>query len=99
MAVEVGDRDVLLDVAGAAEQPALVGAGEMQGRLAERLRRDGARVDLGAAEDGVLLDDGDALAQLGRLDGALLPRGAGADDDAVEVFHDAALSPSREGRG
>ena len=30
---------------------------------------------------------GDALAELGGLDGRLLPRGAGADHDDVEVFH------------
>ena len=83
---EIRDGDVSLG-AGFAEQPALVRAGEMQHRFAQRLGGDRARVDRRAAEHVLLLDDGDGLSELGGLDRGLLPGGAGADHDAVEMAH------------
>ena len=68
-----------------AQQVPLVRPGERDHRLAERLAGDRARVDLGAADDRVLLDHPNGASQLGRLDGALLPGGAGTDDEDVVV--------------
>ena len=69
-------------------------------RDAQRLGGDRAGVDRDAAEPLAALDDGDALAELGGLDGRLLAARAGADDEEVQV-HGASLtprSPSRLGR-
>ena len=61
-------------------------------RLAQRLGRDRPRVDGDAAEPVAALRDGHALAELGGLDGGLLARGSGADDEQIE-FH--ASHPAR----
>ena len=61
-------------------------------RHAQRLGGDRAGVDGDAAEALLALDDGDALAELGGLDGGLLAARARADDEEVEV-HGASLTP------
>ena len=73
-------------------------AGELvEHRHAQRLGRDRAGVDGDAAEPLAALDDGDALAELGGLDGRLLAARAGADDEKVEV-HGASLTPRTPSR-
>jgi hypothetical protein len=42
-------------------------------------------VDRHSADAIAALDDGDSLAELGRLDGGTLAAGAGADDEEVEI--------------
>ena len=64
----------------------------VQHRHAQRLRRDRAGVDGDAAEALLALHDGDALAELGGLDGGLLAARARADDEEVEI-HGASLTP------
>ncbi len=58
----------------------------LQGGLAQRLGRDRPGMDRDAAEPVAALRDGDALAELGGLDGRLLAPGARADDEKIE-FH------------
>ena len=60
-------------------------AGEIEhlGGVEERLRRDAADVQAGAAEGRALLDDRDLEAKLGGLDGADVAAGAGADDGEI----------------
>ena len=52
--------------------------------MQQRLRRDAADVEAGAAEGGALLDAGDLHAELRGADGADIAAGAGADDDDIE---------------
>jgi len=52
----------------------------MHNRFAQRLGRDGAGVNGGAAEGGVLFNNCDGFPELGRLDGCLLPGRSGTDD-------------------
>ena len=54
-----------------------------RGRLQQRLRRDAAAEQAGAAEAIVALDDRDALAQLRGTQGGGVPAGPGADHDYV----------------
>ncbi len=54
-------------------------------RLAQRLGGDRAGVDRDAAQAVAPLRDRDALAELGGLDGRLLTRRAGADDEEIEL--------------
>ena len=62
----------------------LMGEGEVAlARLEQRLARDAADVQAGAAERGVLLDAGDAHAELGGADGGDVAARSGADDDQV----------------
>src|SRR5262249_37932938 len=63
-------------------------------RLTERLARNRAGLDADAPDAAVLLDDRDALAQLGGLHGGALARGPAPDRHQVEVVavaHDAGL--------
>jgi hypothetical protein len=83
---QVGHGDVTFDGGRRAEHPLLLGADQMEHCFAEGLRGDGPRVDLRAPEDGVLLDDGHLLAELGGLDRPLLTRGAGANHNAVVML-------------
>src|SRR5206468_2255484 len=62
---------------------------QVEDSLAEGLAGDGAGVDAHAAHDFPAFHDGHALAQLRRLDGAALARGAGSDDEQVHFTHDA----------
>ena len=62
---------------------AVAGLLEQLGGVQQRLRRDAADVEAGAAEGRVLLDHGDLHAELRRADGADIAAGAGADDDEV----------------
>jgi len=64
---------------------------EGEGRLAQRLRGDGARVGGGAAGHGLLLDERDLLAVEGSLDRAVLARRAAPDDHHVVVEHGALI--------
>ena len=83
---EIGDGDAVDgDVDRAFAEAALPEAGEVQRRLAQRLRRNGAGVDARAAEDRLALDERDTLAEVRRLRSALLAGRSGADDD--EVVH------------
>ena len=94
---QVVDGDRLLDAVGMAVEPALLEAGEVQHGLAQRLRRDGARVDADAAHAGQALYDGGAAAELGGLDGGVMPRRAAAEDDELILVHEAAILASRKG--
>ena len=78
-----GHRDVLGDRVVAAVERALAEPGEVQDRLAQRLRRNRAGVEAHAADHLLAVDDGDLLAELRRGDRALLAGRAGADDDEV----------------
>jgi len=70
-----------------AVKSALLDAGQVQHGLPQRLAGDGPGVGADAAEDAVALDEGDALAELGRLDRGLLPRRPAADDEHIDVLH------------
>ena len=98
---QVGRCDLVLDPIARAVELALVHPGQVQNRLAQRLRRDGAGIDADAAEHRPLLDDRDRFAQLGRRDRGLLAARARADDDHV-VFeyrtHELTSTPVRCGR-
>jgi len=63
----------------------VLGFGVFFRRLQQRLRRDAADVEAGAAEPDVLLDAGDVHAELRGADGADVAGGAAADDDEIEV--------------
>ena len=56
---------------------------EQFGGVQQRLRRDAADVEAGAAEGRALLDHGGFQAELRRANGADIAAGAGADDDEV----------------
>jgi hypothetical protein len=84
---QVGDGDGLLDAGDLAEQPLPADAAQVEHGLAQGLAGDGAGVDAGATEDVFLLDDAGRLAELGGLDGRLLPGRTGPDHRKVEVSH------------
>jgi hypothetical protein len=84
---QVGDRDVVLEPVRRAVHLALVQPGEVEDRLAERLRRDRAGVDADTAHHVPLLDDGRALAEFGASDRRLLSTRTGTDDEQVVVVH------------
>ena len=60
---------------------------EHLGGVEQRLRRDAADVEAGAAEGGALLDDGDLQPELRGADGADIAARAGADDDEIVLDH------------
>ena len=62
---------------------AMAGLLEQFGGVQQRLRRDAADIEAGAAEGRALFNDGGLQAQLGRADGADIAAGTGADDDEV----------------
>ena len=70
---------------------------EHLGGVQQRLRRDAADVEAGAAEGGALLDHRDLHAELRRADGADIAARAGADDDEI-VSHGSLRSLDRHGR-
>ncbi len=82
---QVGDRDLGLDPVAGAVHVALGEAGQVEHRLAQRLRRDRAGVDADPAHHGVPLGHGDPLAQLRRRDRGLLPARSRADHQQVVV--------------
>ena len=84
---QVGGGDLLLDAVAGAVQLALAHAGEVDDRLAQRLRRNGAGVDADSAEHPAALDDRDRLAELRRRDGGLLAARTRTDDDEVVLQH------------
>ena len=57
------------------------------GRVQEGLGRDTAYIQAGAAEDGVLFDEGYLEAELGGLNGGDITAGAGTDDNEIELRH------------
>ncbi len=61
--------------------------GEMLRRLQQRLRRDAADIEAGAAERGALFDAGDAHAELRRADRRDIAARPAADHDDVEIGH------------
>src|SRR6059036_2651921 len=70
-----------------AVQPSLLEAREVEGRLPKRLRRNRPGVDPSAADLLGLLHDGDALAEVRGLSGALLARRPGSDHDEIVMCH------------
>ena len=62
---------------------AVAGLLEHLGGMQQRLRRNAADVEAGAAEGGALLDHRDLHAELRRADRADIAAGAGADDDEI----------------
>ncbi len=80
---QVFHGDALFDGVGRAVERALPVAGQIEHSLAQRFAGDGAGVGRHAAHDRPSLDDGDALAQLGRLNRGALPRRAGPDDEHI----------------
>ena len=60
---------------------------KMVARGEERLARDAADVETGAAEFLVFFDDGGLESELGGADGGDIAARAGADDDDVEFIH------------
>ena len=73
----------------------VAGLVEQLGRVQQRLRRDAADIEAGAAEGRVLLDHRDLHAELRRADGADIAAGAGADDDEVVGGHAGTLLSAR----
>jgi hypothetical protein len=65
---------------------------EKLGSVQQRLGRDAADVEAGAAVGGPLLDHGDLEAELAGADGADVAAGAGSDDDEVEGAQDGVLT-------
>src|SRR6516165_10847372 len=85
-ALEVRERDSILDgVIGPVERP-LAEASQVEDGLAQRLARDGAAVETDAADRLLAVDDGDVLAELGGGDGAFLPGGAAPDHDQIKAL-------------
>src|SRR5580700_7785946 len=70
---QVGDGDLVLDPVALPVHLALVQAGQVQDRLAQRLGRDRARVQADAADHVLALDYRHPAVKLGRSDGGLLP--------------------------
>ncbi len=81
---ELAQAGVAIDVQGHAVEVAALEAGDVQRRLAQRLRRQRAGVHAGAADLARLLDERDLLAEVGGLHRALLARGTRADHHQVE---------------
>ena len=88
---QVGDGDLVLDPVRLAVDLALVDAGEVEDRLAQRLGRDRAGVDADAAEHVRALHHGHPPVQLRGRDGRLLPARPGADHEQVVVMHGSSL--------
>ena len=93
---EVRDGDVLRHGVVAPVERPLAESREVEDRLAQRLRRDRARVEADAADHLLAVDDGDLLAELGGRDRALLSGGPRTDHDEVVVrnIHGVSLSRS-----
>src|SRR5262249_42092501 len=84
---EVVDRELWLHGVVDPVQSALPQPGEIQRRLAQRLGGNSAGVDARATDVRLSLDEGDALAEVGRLRGAFFTGGARADHDQVVAIH------------
>ncbi|MNG38581.1 hypothetical protein D3C84_1263440 [compost metagenome] len=61
--------------------------------MQQGLGGNAADIEAGAAIGGALLDDADLQAKLGRLDGADIAAGAGADNDEI-ISHEKVLPGS-----
>jgi hypothetical protein len=79
---------------------ALLEAGQVEDRLAHRLRRDRPRVDAPAPELAALLDHGSAAVQLRGLNRGAHPGRPGSDRDEVELCGHRAkkATPAWDGR-
>src|SRR5438105_10635612 len=66
-------------------EPALLEAGKIQRRFAQRLAGHGAGVDAASADLRGTLDDGNSLAEISCLGAGLFARGPAADDDQIET--------------
>src|SRR5262249_790328 len=82
---KVADRYFLLEAEVKADEFPVTKSGEEKRRLAQGLRRQRSRVGRRAAEDRLLLDEGDFLAKIRRQSCTLFPSGARADHDQVEL--------------
>ena len=84
-------RDLLFQGVGGAVEAPLLETGQVEDRLAEGLGGDRAGVDADAADDLPPFANADPPAELGGLDGGVVPGRAGSDDEDVERFHAAHL--------
>ncbi len=84
---EVVHRDVALDAVALPVDFALRQPRQIEDRLAQRLRRNGARVDAYAPDHGGPLHDGGPLPELRGCDGGLLTAWAASDDEQIVVEH------------
>src|SRR5216683_915479 len=84
---EIGHGDLFFHAIVHSVDVLVVEAGEVQHRFANGFAGNGSGVDGRAADDFELLDEGDALAELGGLDRRALARGPGTNDDEVVLFH------------
>src|SRR5205085_1220929 len=82
---EVRDRDLVLEPVVLAVDRALSDAGEVDDRLADRLRRDRPDVDAVPAHDRLPLHQSDLPPQLRRLDRSLLAGRPAPDDEQLVV--------------
>ena len=79
----VGEIELRLADPDAHPGEAVPGLLEQLGRVQQRLRRNAADIEAGAAEGRVLLDHRHLHAELRGADGADIAAGAGADDDEI----------------
>ncbi|VAZ59921.1 hypothetical protein LAUMK7_02354 [Mycobacterium kansasii] len=84
---QIGRGDPVLDTVARPVEFALIHAGEVEHRLAQRLRWDGAGVDADAAQHSATLDDRNGFAQLGRGNGRLLAARPRAENHHVVLAH------------
>nr|BFF21964.1 hypothetical protein GCM10025730_54850 [Promicromonospora thailandica] len=91
---QVLDGDVLLEPVAGPVHVAHLQTGQVQHGLAQGLGRDGAGVQADTADLVASFDHRDPAAELGGRDRGLLPAGAGADHDEVEVVPGCVHGPS-----
>ena len=82
---QIAHRDVLFDGVGCAVNAPLTIAREPERSLAKRLARNRAGVDADASDDRLLLDDGDAFIEFGRLNRGAVTGRSGTDDQQVVI--------------
>ena len=81
---EIVDGEIFFQRVVDAVEAALLQAGEIEGRFAQRFAGDRAGVDATAADVLGALDDRHALAEVGGLSAGFFASGAAADHDQVE---------------
>ena len=84
MVHEVVDREILLEGIVDTVETALLEAGKVESGFAQGLAGNRAGIDATAAHMLGALDDGNALAKVGGLGGALFTSRAAADHDEIE---------------
>jgi hypothetical protein len=95
---QIGGLDILFDAVGAAVEPALAPARQVEHGLAQGLRRDRAGMNRHAADAAALFDHKHRLADFRGLDGGAAAGRTAADDDHVIVVHAPGSSPSPKSR-